>query len=116
MKLYQLTCTVETDCSIYNKHCGVSSDRKYLQEVVDTLNKEHRGTEFFITTINTNKEAFYYVKVVKRDGRLERYDLYHSFYKPMGEDKEEFYSKRTYYIKQLPNETVPELIRRASGE
>ena len=46
---------------------------------------------------------------------LESCDLYHSFYTPMGENKEEFYSKRTYYIKQLPNETVPELIRRARG-
>ena len=46
MILYQLNCTVETDCSIYNKHCGVSSDRKYLQEVADTLSKEHRELEF----------------------------------------------------------------------
>lgn len=69
--------------------------------------------EFFMTTINTNKEAFYYVKTVERDGRLESCDLYHSLYAPMGENKEEFSNKYTYYIKQLPNETVPELIRRA---
>lgn len=112
MIVYQLCCEVETDCSRYIKNHGVSENRKYLQEVADALNEECRQ-HYFIKQINTKQEAYFYVKVVKKDGRLCSCDLKHSLIEPMGEAKEEFYNKHTYYIKQLPNETAKELMWRA---
>ena len=114
MKLYQLCKEVVDDYVDYVEGLGVSKNKEYLEEVAYNLNLEEYFDNYFVRELNLKQEAYYYTEIRIHLKRKLVADpiLYHSFQKPMLEDRRDG-GMLLKYTKQKEGETIAELKERA---